>query len=296
MTPAAIAVRSHFPIAAAVACAIAASFQPAALWAVTGHPGHAPGVVELDTRSEYSHIRVKRQGAVRTLCFVRPGGEEAEETMVNLKKPHELLLPYSRFMFASYLLRPQQQRVLILGLGGGAMVHFLRHYDPKLAVDVVEIDPVVVDIAARYFDIRPRSNINVITGDGFQFLEKTEEHYDVIYLDAYLKPAADTDVTGLPLRLKTERFYKDIQRKLSVEGLVAINLNLNKGTETDLQIIRSCFPVVYVFRSPKGNVIAFGSTARSPLSAAQLHTRARELDQRFKASFSFVDTLGWMAR
>jgi len=296
MIPAAIAVRRHFSITAAAVWAVAAWLQPAALWAATGHPGHSPGVVELDTRSEYSHIRVKRQGNIRTLCFVRSGGEEAEETMVNLKKPHELLLPYCRFMFASYILQPQQRRVLILGLGGGAMIHFLHHYDPKLVVDVVEIDPVVVDIAARYFDIRPKSNLNIVTGDGFQFLEKTDEHYDVIYLDAYLKPAADTDATGLPLRLKTERFYKDIQRKLNAEGLVAINLNLNKGTETDLQIIRSCFPVAYVFRSPKGNVIALGSTAPSPLSTAQLRARARELDQRFKASFSFLDTLGWMAR
>jgi len=61
---------------------------------------------------------------VRTLVFVRDNGEEFVESMVNLRRPHELLLPYSRFMLASYLLQSGQQRVLIAGLGGGGMVHF----------------------------------------------------------------------------------------------------------------------------------------------------------------------------
>ena len=59
--------------------------------------------IEFETTSEFSHIRVKRQGSVRTLLFVRDNGEEVEESMVNMKRPHEMLVPYVRFMFTSYL-------------------------------------------------------------------------------------------------------------------------------------------------------------------------------------------------
>jgi len=74
--------------------------------------------------------------------------------MVNLKKPYELLEAYARYMFLSYLFQAQPERVLIVGLGGAAMVHFLKHYDPEVHVDVVEIDPAVVKIAAEYFECR----------------------------------------------------------------------------------------------------------------------------------------------
>jgi spermidine synthase len=252
---------------------------------------HAWGVLELETRSAYSLIRVRRQGNLRTLVFVRDNGEEVDETIVNLKKPYQMMAAYAPCMFASYLLQPQQARVLIVGLGGGAMVHFLKHYDADLRIDVVEIDPAVVKIADVYFGIRSAGKVNVVTGDGLEYLEKTEHRYDVIYMDAYLKPAANTDTTGLPLRLKTEQFYRGLQEKLRPGGVVAFNLNRHKGTEADLDAIGGAFREVYVFRPAVGNVVAL-ATARGPhLPPADLHARAREADRRFKATFSFQELL-----
>jgi len=252
--------------------------------------------VELDTTSKYSHIRVKRQGNVYTLVFVRDNGEEAVETEVNVRKPHDLLAPYTRFMFSSYLFRPEQERVLIVGLGGGAMVHFLKHYDPDLHVDALEIDPAVVRIAERYFGVRSEGKVNVLTTDGLDYLEKTETRYDVIYMDAFLKPAADTDSTGVPLAMKTRQFYKGLQDKLTPEGLVAFNLNRSKSTDADIEAIRTAFAQVYVFRSPMGNVVVVASTAGSRLPIPILHARAKEADQRFKANFSFSEMLTRLAR
>ena len=131
---------------------------------------------------------------MQTLVFVRDGGEEVVQSMVNCKKPYDLLLRLlPAAMFASYLFRPRPQRVLIVGLGGGAMVHFLKHYDADVKVDALEIDPVVVQVADRYFDVRSEGNVNVITADGIQYLEHTDKRYDVIYMDAFLKPSDETD-------------------------------------------------------------------------------------------------------
>jgi spermidine synthase len=273
-----------------------------AIWPVArlalgaGRTQRSPGAVELDTRSAYSHILVTRQGGVRTMLFVRDNGEKVEQSAVNLKKPYELLLPHSRFMFGSYLLRPKQERVLIVGLGGGAMVHFLAHYDPKLLVDAVEIDAAVVKIAEEYFDVRSGSNVRILTGDGLEYLKTTEFRYDVIYMDAYLKPAADTDPTGLPLKMKTEQFYKSLQARLTPEGVVVFNLNRHKDTEADVSAIQRVFPQAYMVRPPLGNLIVLASMATARELLPALYNRAKELDQRFKAGFSFQETLTRWAR
>jgi spermidine synthase len=268
-----------------------------ALWAMPGVAAPprgkgSAGTVEFDKKSDYSHIRVRRQGTVRSLIFVRDSGEEAEETMVNTKRPYELLVPYTRFLFASYLFQPKPQQVLIVGLGGGAMVHFLKHYDPKVRVDVVEIDPLVVEIADRYFDVRSDDTVKIITTDGLEYLQKTENRYDVIYMDAFLKPAADTDATGVPLRMKTARFYKTVQEKLAPGGVVAFNLNRHKSTDADLSAIRSAFGQVYVFRVPPGNLVVVASPSDTRETSAALHARAKDADQRLKATFSFQEMAG----
>lgn len=283
------------PLWPAVLVAGALFLSRGSSWATAAGPGHGvhnAGALELDVKSEFSHIRIRRQGNIRAMLFVRDKGEEVEESALNLKKPYEMVTAYCRFMFASYLFRPDQERVLIVGLGGGAMIHFLKHYDPELKADAVEIDPAVVKIADRYFGVRSGGNVNIITEDAFQYLAQTEARYDVIYMDAFLKPAADTDATGLPLRLKTEKFYRSVQEKLKPDGLVVFNLNRHKETETDVSTIQNAFRHVYAFRPPSGNVVVMASTAEARLTSAELHARAKQADHRFKATFSFQDLLG----
>jgi spermidine synthase len=246
------------------------------------------GGVELDVKSDYSHIRIRRKNNVRTMVFVRDSGEEAMETQMDLNKPHELHFVYLRYMFLGYVFRPKQEKVLIVGLGGGSMVHFLKRYDPDVHIEAVEIDPVVVRIADKYFGVRSEGNVNVVTADGFEYLAKTESQYDVIYMDAFLKPSRGTDSTGVPLRLRTLRFYKDVQQKLKPGGLVVFNLNPHANMNNDVNTIRNAFPQAYVFPLPgdRGLVVAASmSPERLPLS--EVHRRARELDRRFQASFSF---------
>jgi spermidine synthase len=248
--------------------------------------------LELDVKSDYSHIRISRAKNVRTLWFVRDSGEEVVESMVDLNKPHDLLVAYTRYMFLSYLFRPQQEKVLIVGLGGGSMVHFLKHYDPNAKVDVVEIDPEIVRIADKYFGIRSEQNVNVVTRDAFQYLKETASQYDVIYMDAFLKPSDDTDTTGVPLRLKTMRFYKDVQRKVKPDGLVVFNLNPHDTVNEDISTIRDAFAQTYVFRLPNhGGLVVVGSLAPQRLKPSALYTAAGALDRRFRASYSYRDMM-----
>lgn len=245
----------------------------------------------VEVHSDYSHIVVGEEGTERTLYFVRDSGEIVVESRVDVARRHELLVPYTRTMFASYLFVDDPEHVLIVGLGGGAMVHFLEHYDPDLAVDAVEIDPAIVEIAHDYFGVTDTETVDIITEDAFVYLqEPTDPPWDVIYMDAFLKPSEDTDETGVPLNMQTMLFYEQLQTHLADEGMVVFNLNWSRELEQDIQTIYEAFGHTYVFNVPgSGNYIVVATVGIEPVAQDELRRRGAALDERFGTSFSFEE-------
>ncbi len=271
-----------------------ACFPIALVMAMCGGPS-APAqepapILELQETSAYSRVMVTREPETqeRTLWFIRDNGQEVVESRVDLARPDDLLVEYTRFMFLSYAFRPEPKRALIVGLGGGSMVHFLKVHDPALKVDVVEIDPMIVSIADRFFDVRTGGNIDVKTADGLAFLKEAKEKYDVIYMDAFLRPSGGTDKTGVPLHLKTEAFYQQVKARLNPDGVVVFNLNPHPAVQQDIRNIRRSFRNAYTFRLQgyEGFVVV-ASTADKPLTRAEIEVAANKLDARFRAPFQF---------
>jgi len=245
-------------------------------------------ILVYEVRSNFSHIKIRDRGSQRTLYFVRDSGEEAVETSIDLRNPHLLQVAYTRTMFAGLLLKPQQKNCLIVGLGGGAMVQFLNHFFPEIRVDAVEIDPVMVGIARDYFGTKPGPRARIFTEDAFDYLKRTTNRYDVIYMDAFLKPGDATDLTGVPRNLKTVAFLKSLHGKLREGGAVVFNLNENMETQADIRSIQSAFPSGYIFGvSGSGNTVVVGSLARNRVTGAELRKRGEALDRKRNHGFSF---------
>ena len=246
------------------------------------------GPVEHEVKSEYSHIRIRKTKKYRTMMFVKDDGSEVGETVINIKQPHKLVAAYTQTMFTSLLFKQQQKRVLIVGLGGGSMIHFLQHHQPKTMIDVVEIDAKVVDIANKYFDIKESKTVKIITEDAFTFFPKCKQKYDAIYMDAFLKPSENTDNTGVPLQLKTKTFLKSLQQNLTEDGLILFNLNIGNSTKEDIKTIQQVYPNTYVFSVPKSeSVVLLVSLSEERKKKSDLAPVARVLDRKFRANFSF---------
>ena len=291
------------PVPKLLCAGLLAALAAAVLWALPDpmlRPARADdtlGEVVLDVKSDYSRIRVRKFVNTHTLTFIRDNGDEVVESMVDMASPHDLLIDYTKYMFLSYLFEPKPERVLIVGLGGGAMVHFLKRHDPGVKVDVVEIDPAVVKVADKFFGVRTEGNVRVVTEDGFKYLRETPEKYDVVYMDAFLKPARDTDTTGVPLRLKTIEFYKGIQSKLAADGLVVFNINPHESIDEDVKTIREAFPQAYAFHLPNaGGLVVVGSMQKERVDPRELQARARGLDDRFKTRYSHREMVGRLGR
>ncbi|MBI4612130.1 MAG: fused MFS/spermidine synthase [Planctomycetes bacterium] len=295
-----IAGRTVLLVAAVLAFACSGPDEPRAPSPGTGPDAGASGPaspgqdgVVHECRSQFGHIRVRDRGTLRSLIFVRDDGKEAVETTIDRDSPGSLVHPYTRTMMASYLFRPEQERALLVGLGGGAMVLFLRRFEPELAIDAVEIDPEVARIAREYFGVGPDERTEVIVEDAFAYVERTARRYDAIYMDAFLKPSEETDSTGVPLTLKTIAFYRTLQGLLREGGLVVFNLNRGEHTPRDVDTIRRAFARTYVFPvSERGNLIVVASTVPERATRGELLERAEGLDRDARAGFSFRELVG----
>lgn len=224
----------------------------------------------------FSKIRVRDHGARRGMYFVRPGNVEVLESELDLDHLELLQVAYTRDFMLSYALTPHHKRALIVGLGGGGMLHALKRYDPTLTLEVVEIDPVVVQLAREHFGV-DQTGAELITRDGFEQLRDPKSgRYDVIYMDAFLQPSDETDSTGAPLRLKTVQFLQEVRERLTRQGVLMINLNEHPKVAQDIRSIQAAFESTLVWRVPNtGNLIVAGFNG-APSSVKALYQRATE--------------------
>ena len=256
--------------------------------------GSKYGELIYETNSDYAHIRVREKGTVRSLHFVDRDGREQCQSSIDLAAPETNQLRYTRSLFSSMLFRYPQKRVLIVGLGGGGMVQYLNRNFPDMTVEAVEIDPVVVEVAAEYFQTVPGPTTVIHTADAFAFFNEDHGQYDAIYMDAFLRPPADASLEEKAKRLKTGAFLEELKSRLLPGGVVAFNLiEHEEGTPEDLAAIRSAFPGPFVFQVPQsGNLAVIATTGEPVPNQEELVAAAARLGSDAPADLDFADLLG----
>jgi len=176
----------------------------------------------------------------------------------------------------------------MIGLGAGTGPKQFQKWYPNLAIDVVEIDPVVVEVAKRYFAFHPNGKTQVSVADGRVFLNDARETYDAILVDAYYADA-------IPFHLTTVEFMRVVQRRLAPGGVAIFNMigslegRASKLVRSEFKTVRRVFPHCAVFpvleewekpadfsRERVRNVMLVATSA-ARLSAAEVERRAARL-------------------
>lgn len=107
--------------------------------------------------------------------------------------------------------------ILILGLGGGDVVKQLRrNFKSNANITAVEIDPMIIEIALKEFDIIPNSKLEIVNNDANIFLKYTKERYNLIIVDLF------NDVTIPDFVFQTE-FIKSVYHVLDLNGSIIFN-------------------------------------------------------------------------
>lgn len=169
-------------------------------------------------RSLYREVLVYETGGVRCICFTR-FCRIGRQTCQDVKRPDRIVMNYPQMMLGALFVKSEPKSVLIIGLGGGTIPRALRELVPQARIDVVEIDPAVVKVARRYFDLGDGSSLNVIEADGRVQVKRAlreQLRYDIIMLDAF-------DHEYIPEHLLTQEFLQEVKALLAPGGVLAAN-------------------------------------------------------------------------
>ena len=246
-----------------------------------------------DITSKYSHIKIYNEGSRRFLCFVRDNGDEVVESSIDLIHPEYLQLKYTQAMFAGLLLNKKLPlKTLLVGLGGAGMPHFSSHYFPEIEMKIVEIDPEIIKIAKNHFMITEKISKNIINDDVYTYFTKVKELYEIIFMDAFLKPSKTTDETGISYKLKEKTFYNSLKNHLTKNGLVVFNINQHINFQKDILSIQENFESIYIVnRKSSGNYIVIASMNPEKISEKDMQSMAQWIDLDRSPNYSFRELL-----
>jgi spermidine synthase len=137
------------------------------------------------------------------------------------------------------------EHVLVIGGGDGGVLREVVKHDCVKSVTLVEIDEVVIKVSKKYLPAMAAGfqhpKVNVVVGDGFEYLKNHQGQYDVIITDS-------SDPVGPAEALFTENFYNLMRKALTPGGIICtqgecqwLHLNIIKQV---LDASRKLYPVV----------------------------------------------------
>lgn len=136
------------------------------------------------------------------------------QTKIDLTAPFILQAPYLEAMIQGMHFTSNAKKILILGLGGGALVHYLTHYYKNIKLTVIEKEKEVVDCAIDYFLVNIK-NINLKVIDAYEFIKKSQQKFDIIFADIF-------SLDGI-MPYSLPEFYGYCKNLLSSKGTLICN-------------------------------------------------------------------------
>lgn len=227
----------------------------------------------------YHRITVTDEGDIRYLKL-----DHYWQSGLDRSAPLRTVFTYTDYLHLPMIFHPRPARILFVGMGGGIAPSRFYHDYPLTQIDVVELDPAVVRVARRYFNLPTGDRLRVHAQDGRLWIRRANMKYGVIVLDAYL-------IDAIPFHLATREFYDEVKAHLSPSGAMASNvIGTLHGPQSRLfrsiyKTLRAVFPAVYVFPvggdagSTPQNIILVG-TMEPRLSRSEILKRAASLERR----------------
>lgn len=232
------------------------------------------------TKGLVHELKVTREEGLVTLW----AAAGVRHTVFDSAAPHQPGLEYARNMLAALAFCPQARSCLVLGLGGGSIPRMLLAARPQMEVDAVEIDPIVLELASRYFEIHELPRFTVHLEDAAEFLRRCPCQYGLIIVDTYVGEK-------FPDQCATREFILDIRRCLLDDGVLAINW-LNEDLQMQENLLKNVKQIVGpVWQLPglnSSNLLYFAAPGSITHSAVMAAAAAVEPEIPFKNSLKRI--------
>ena len=144
---------------------------------------------------------------------------------------------------------------LCIGVGVGIVpMNLVRE---AVRVDAVEINPAIVPVAEKFFGFEP-AKMNLVVGDGRQFLHRTKNRYELVVLDAFLGDSS-------PAHLMTREAFSEMKAVMQPGGVLVINCFGDRSPGKDFfaasleKTLRTVFTGVRLHETGNGNMFFVAS-------------------------------------
>lgn len=177
----------------------------------------------------------------------------------------ELILGYQHYWRLAMLQDRPLQSALFIGAGAFGMPEEVSRTFPEATVDVAELDPAVIEVGHRFFNLDKHPKVQAHAGDARHYLRThSDQKWDLIFGDAY------NGVQAIPSHLATKEFFQLVSDRLTPQGVYTMNvISAVQGDRAELlagmlATLREVFPHLEVFavqgpRNMNQNVIILAS-------------------------------------
>ena len=178
------------------------------------------------------------------------------------------------------------RRVLVLGVGGGAVIHMLQRFTGPENIVGVELNPIHISIARRFFNLR-YPGLEIIEADAVQWLKQYRgEKFDMIIDDLF----SEQDGEPVSVIKAGPGWFGLMLKHLQRDGLIVRNFinrqELQESAGLKNTRVAGRFASVFQLTSCfNENFVA--AYLRTPASSAALRKRLMEvpeLNPRLKSS------------
>ncbi|MCA9021726.1 MAG: fused MFS/spermidine synthase, partial [Planctomycetaceae bacterium] len=199
------------------------------------------------------------------------------------------------------LLHPAPRTGLVIGLGTGESAGWMSAVEEMTAVDVVELEPVVLEMTQRCSQINRDAlnnpKLKLHFNDAREFLLTSKKQYDLI-----VSEPSNPYRAGIA-NLYTREFYDSVSQRLNPEGLF---LQWLQGYEVDdstvhivLQTVRSTFPEVQIWQTKARDMVLVCGKSKQAFQyqwdSLQQKLKQPVMAEGLKQGWSVIDVEGILA-
>ncbi|HWK55150.1 MAG TPA: fused MFS/spermidine synthase [Hyphomicrobiales bacterium] len=228
-------------------------------------------------RSLYRNILVTQDANRLCMRFTITALNGQNQSCRFLDDHDKLVFPYAKMVLASLMVQDNPGSILIIGLGGGTLVHTYATLFPEARITIAEIDEAVVRVAEEYFDYQDTPLIHTEAVDARVFIKRAGlrgEKYDLVILDAF-------NGEYIPEHLMTAEFLEEVKQLLPENGMVIANtFSTSRLYAAESNTYQQVFGEIFNVRMREtGNRIIIASMQPLP-DRATLEARAPALQPR----------------
>ena len=197
--------------------------------------------------SFYHRIRVTEQGAgdnvtrYLELDSTTEGGMRMSDGDVVLDYQQFWRLPMMKSGF-------KLDNALFIGAGAFGMPEQVSRQYPQATVDVVEIDPNVIETGHKFFKLGEFPRVQAHASDARRYLDQSDgKKWDFIFGDAY------NGIRQIPVHLASKEFFQLVHERLTPQGIFLMNvITAVEGPRAELlagmlKTLQEVFPQVEIF-------------------------------------------------